>query len=204
MSINTDYSYEINSVDEASRSMVVTYSSEGREPVQVGARLPYEGEPLEAVIAQFSPVQFWLMKEATVSVPTVGTTGEFVKPVPPPVTLESTKAEKKAKIADWRWAREVGGVTVGGAKIRTDRESQAQVTSAFTSLANNLIESVDFKTADGTWVTLGLAQVSAVAQAVATHVQQSFTIEKQLVALVDAVTTIEEVQAIDPDVVYVV
>ena len=205
--MNTNYSYEINSVDEASRSMVVTYSSAGRDPITMGTRLPLVGESLEAVIEQFSPMQFWLMREVEVEVPTVGTIGEFVAPQPAdpaPVTLESSKIDKKKEIADWRWRREVGGVNVGGTRILTDRESQAQITSAYTSLANNLVASVDFKTADGTWVALGLLEVSAVAQAVAAHVQQSFSLEKQLGQMVDAAETIEQVQAIEPEVVYVV
>lgn len=199
---NIDYSYEIMLVDSASKHMVVNYTAKGFAPMQIGIRLPYEGEDVEAVIRQYAPVNLWVVNNTQVVTPTAGTKGEFKAPEPPPVTLESVKADKKTQIADWRWNREVGGVNFGDAKIRTDRESQAQITSTLTSLEQGLLTSVDFKAQDGTWITLTLDGVQAVARAVAQHVQQSFTIERQLVEMVDAAMTIEEVQAINPDVVY--
>lgn len=202
--VNINYSYEIVFVDAPSKCMVVQYTTEGFPPMQISTRLPYEGEDVEAVIHQYAPVSLWVLSKTPVVAPAAGTKGEFKAPEPPPVTLESAKADKKAQIADWRWHREVSGVNVGGTKIRTDRESQAQITSTLTSLEQGLLTSVDFKAQDGTWLPLTLDDVKAVARAVAQHVQQSFTIERQLVEMVDAAETIEEVQAINPDVVYVV
>ena len=202
--VNINYSYEIVFVDAPAKCMVVQYTAEGFPPMQISTRLPYKGEPVEAVIQQFAPVNLWALSTAPVVAPETGINGEVKAPEPPPVTLESTKADKKAQIAEWRWHREVGGVNVGGTKVRTDRESQAQITSTLTSLEQGLLSTVDFKAQDGTWITLTLDEVKAVARAVAQHVQQSFTIERQLVEMVDAAETIEEVQAINPDVVYVV
>lgn len=202
--ININYSYEIVLVDAPSKCMVVKYTTEGFPPMQISTRLPYEGEDVEAVIRHYAPVNLWALSKAPVVAPELGTKGEVKAPEPPPVTLESVKTDKKVQIAEWRWQREVGGVNVGGTKIRTDRESQAQITSTLTSLEQGLLSSVDFKAQDGTWITLTLDEVKAVARAVAQHVQQSFTIERQLVEMVDAAETIEEVQAINPDVVYVV
>jgi len=199
---NIDYSYEIVLVDTASKYMVVQYTAEGFAPMQIGTRLPYEGEGIEAVIRKYAPVNLWVLNNTPVVTPAAGTKGEFKAPEPPPVTLESVKADKKAQIADWRWNREVGGVNFGDAKIRTDRESQAQITSTLTSLEQSLLTSVDFKAQDGTWITLTLDEVQAVARVVAQHVQQLFTVERQLVEMVDAAETIEEVRAINPDVVY--
>lgn len=202
--VNINYSYEIVFVDAPSKCMVVKYTAEGFPPMQISTRLPYEGEDVEAVIHQYAPVNLWVLSKTPVVAPKTGTKGEFKVPEPPPLTLETAKAAKKAEIADWRWQREVSGVNVGGTKIRTDRESQAQITSTLTSLEQGLLTSVDFKAQDGSWIKLTLDEVKAVARAVAQHVQQSFTIERQLVEMVDAAETIEEVQAINPDVVYVV
>jgi hypothetical protein len=76
------YNYEIIAVDEQARCMEVVYTSEGRQTMHVGARLPYQGESLEAVIEMFSPVAYWLEQERAVLVPAVGTSGTIVPPEP--------------------------------------------------------------------------------------------------------------------------
>jgi hypothetical protein len=111
-------------------------------------------------------------------------------------SLEAVQAKKRQEIAYWRYRTEVGGVTVNGARILTDRESQAQLTGALASLQNNLITGVNWKTADGTFVSLGLLEVRAIATAVAQHVQSSFDAEKAYLEQVNACTTVEEVAAI--------
>jgi len=77
------YNYEIIAVDQAARCMEVVYTSEGRQTMHIGARLPYEGEELEAVIAMYSPVVYWLEQERAIQVPQVGTSGTIV-PSPMP------------------------------------------------------------------------------------------------------------------------
>jgi hypothetical protein len=42
--MNIDYTYEIVEVDAAAKCMVVVYSAEGHETMQIGAPLPFEGE----------------------------------------------------------------------------------------------------------------------------------------------------------------
>lgn len=69
------YTYEIISVDPAARCMEIVYSSAGRQTMHIGARLPFEGESLEAVVEMYSPVAYWLQQEVPVVVPEVGTTG---------------------------------------------------------------------------------------------------------------------------------
>jgi hypothetical protein len=71
------YTYEIVSVDPAARCMEIVYSSEGRQTMHIGARLPFEGESLESVVEMYSPVAYWLEQEAPVVVPQVGTTGSM-------------------------------------------------------------------------------------------------------------------------------
>jgi hypothetical protein len=73
--MSIEYTYNIISVDPAARCMEVVYSSRGRQTMHIGARLPFEGESLEAVIEMYSPVAYWLEQEIPVFVPQVGTTG---------------------------------------------------------------------------------------------------------------------------------
>jgi hypothetical protein len=79
--MSIEYTYEIISVDEAARCMEVVYTSEGRQTMHIGARLPFVGESLEAVIQMYAPVAYWLEQEAEVVVPDVGV-GGVVVPTP--------------------------------------------------------------------------------------------------------------------------
>jgi hypothetical protein len=193
--MSIQYTYEIISVDQAARVMEVVYSSEGRQTMHIGARLPFVGESLEAVIDMFSPVAYWREQEAQVIVPALGsgTIGQ-----PEVETLESAKAKKLSEIAVWRFGRETAGVTLNGASIRTDRESQAQLTGAYTSLKNGFLTSVNWKDANGQWVALSLAQIEPIAIAVAQHVQACFDAEMVLAQQVAAAQTIEAVNAVVP------
>lgn len=69
------YTYEIVSVDSEARCMEIVYTSEGRQTMRVGARLPFEGESLQDVVEQYSPVVYWLEQETPVIVPEVGASG---------------------------------------------------------------------------------------------------------------------------------
>lgn len=73
--MSIQYTYEIIAVDQAARVMEVVYSSEGRQTMHIGARLPFEGESLEAVIQMYAPVAYWIEQELLVVVPEVGTSG---------------------------------------------------------------------------------------------------------------------------------
>jgi hypothetical protein len=191
--MSIQYTYEIISVDEASRVMEVVYSSEGRQTMHISARLPYKGEALESVIEMFSPVAYWQDQEAEVVVPELGS-GSVGQAIPE--TLESVKIQKLAEIAEWRYTAEISGVTLNGASIRTDRESQAQITGAYTSLKNGFLASVNWKDANGQWVSLSLEQIEPIAIAVAQHVQACFDAEMALAQQVNAAQTIEAVNAV--------
>jgi hypothetical protein len=76
--MNITYKYQIINVNEQARCMEVVYSSEGRQTMHIGARLPYEGEQLEDVIKMFAPVQLWIESEKLVVPPEVGLSGQIV------------------------------------------------------------------------------------------------------------------------------
>ena len=196
------YTYEIINVDPQARCMEIVYRSEGRQTMHIGARLPYQGETLETIVQMYAPIAYWQEQEAQVIVPEVGAAGEIAPLNSGPMTLESAKAAKLAEIANWRFQRETSGIVLNGVRIKTDRESQAAITGAFITLSQGLVSSVDWKADNGQWIQLGLTEMTAVAQAVATHVQQCFSLEKSYVDQVNAATTIEEVQAIVPEPIF--
>jgi hypothetical protein len=89
--LTIEYTYEIASVDAQARCMEVIYTAAGHPTMRVGARLPYEGEALEAVVAMFAPVRYWEELITPVSIPQVGQTGVIAPVVPQaPQPVETT------------------------------------------------------------------------------------------------------------------
>lgn len=109
-------------------------------------------------------------------------------------TALRARAEKLVALAALRYQKETAGIGVGAVRVRTDRESQAQLSGAYLSLKEGLIADTPWKAADG-WLPLTLAEIAPVAQAVAAHVRVCFGNER---AHAQAIAQLpEEVAAID-------
>ncbi len=200
--MSIEYTYEVIAVDAAAKCMEVVYTSTGRQTMHIGARLPFVGESVESVISMYAPVAYWQEQETPVSDVAVGLAGSVAAEQPQVATLETSKRDKLAQIAKWRYEREISGVTVNGVKVSTDRESQAALNGAFTSMSQGFISSVEWKTSTGSFVTLGLEAITQIAQAVAVHVKTSFSLEKEYVDQVNAADSIEAVNSIVPETVF--
>jgi hypothetical protein len=107
-----------------------------------------------------------------------GVIGPYVLPT---VTVD----DLLAYAASVRYAREVGGITVGGVPISTDRESQAMLTGAHSFVAANSEATIRWKS-DAGFVTLDAAQITALALAVGAHVQACFAREADVTGLISA------------------
>lgn len=108
----------------------------------------------------------------------------------PPPTWEQIRAAKFAELADLRWAREVGGISLpDGTPIRTDRTTQAALTSAMASVQAGTITETDWKLESG-WITLRGPQIVAIAGAVARHVKACFRAERVVYEAVDEVVDV--------------
>ena len=108
-----------------------------------------------------------------------------------PYSLAEAQAEKKGELAAARWTAETGGVD----GIRTDRESQAMITGAALKAMQDSEYTCKWKTETG-FVTLTAPQILAVANAVRAHVQDCFDHEAELLALVEAAETMEDLEGI--------
>jgi hypothetical protein len=106
-------------------------------------------------------------------------------PVPPPTT-----ADLIAYAADARYRRETVGITVNGAAIATDRQSQAMIAGAFTYLQQRPDATIQWKTASGAFVALAAADLAMIAQVVGTHVQACFAKEAEVFAAISAGTVV--------------
>lgn len=108
-----------------------------------------------------------------------------------------TQASLLSEVAAKRWQVETGGILVAGHPIATDRESQAQVTSAYTSLKGGLIADTPWKTADGSFTLVTLAELEPAAQAVAAHVRACFAAEQAHDEAINALETQGELDGYD-------
>lgn len=110
-------------------------------------------------------------------------------------TLDEAKIKKLGELAVARYAAEIAGVAVNGARVRTDRESQAMITGAALQAVDDPSYACRWKTENG-FVQLDAEQIKIVAKAVRRHVQAQFDREAALTAQVEAAKTIEDVEAI--------
>lgn len=117
-------------------------------------------------------------------------------PAPPEPTFDELKAQKKQEIAAARYEAETAGTTINGITIDTGRDSQALITGAAVAAMLDDDYSLNWKTTAG-FIHLSAPEIIAVAQAVRAHVQSCFDREGELVALVDAAQTSEELDAIE-------
>lgn len=102
-----------------------------------------------------------------------------------------------AELASYRFEFETGGlVLAGGLRILTDRESQAQLSSAFVTLQSGLVPDTDWKAANG-WEVVTLEQITPIATAVAAHVRGCFRGESRVQTAILAASTMAEIDAID-------
>ena len=108
-----------------------------------------------------------------------------------------TQTSLLAEVAAKRWQVETGGISIGSTPIATDRESQAQVSSAYASLKGGLITDTPWKAMDGSFTLFTLAEIEPVAQAVAAHVRACFAAERAHSEAISAMMTQAGLDAYD-------
>ena len=119
----------------------------------------------------------------------------MLEPGPGETPLSIARAKKLQKLAVARYAAEIAGMTMNGAHVRTDRESQAMITGAALQAVDDPTYACRWKTEDG-FVELSAEQIKTVAKAVRAHVQAQFDHEAELAAQVAAAETVQAVEAI--------
>lgn len=105
----------------------------------------------------------------------------------PPSAISITAEQVKEAITAKRWQIETGGLTLHtGVHVATGIDDQNRITSVITNAELAGVEVVDFKAASG-WVSVTVAELKAVAAAIALHVQQCFTAERMHHEAIDAI-----------------
>ena len=100
------------------------------------------------------------------------------------------------QLAAHRFEFETSGLTLeGGLRIKTDRESQAQLANSYVTLKSGLIPDTDWKAANG-WQVGGLAEIEPIAKTMAAHVRACFRGERAAEAAINAAATMADIEAI--------
>jgi len=191
--MNIDFTYAITSVNHATKTMMVSYSATNYPTVSKEVRIPWREEDLDIVLREYAPYGVWWAYNKPTKDIVVGTKGLINsqnKPavkVIPQTDVNTVKAEQISKIAQSRYLYETSGININGTRFKTDRESQAAITSAFISLSQGLLTTVDWKTEPSVWITLDLQKITDVYNAVMTKVQLGHTTEKELVTSINNV-----------------
>jgi Domain of unknown function (DUF4376) len=111
--------------------------------------------------------------------------------------LEAAKTAKRAALADYRWQREVAGMSFMGVPLATDAISQTKYIGAVIAAQIDPQVTIRWKAASGAFLTLDAATIIGVAQAVRAHVQSCFNRESDLVDLINSQTTVPAIEAVD-------
>lgn len=98
-----------------------------------------------------------------------------------------------------RWELETGGITVAGAQIRTDEQSQANITGGVSLMAADPeLAAIDWEAMPGQWVSLDREAMAAIGVAVGRHVQRCFSALRQIQGeITSAPPTITSAEAVD-------
>jgi len=109
--------------------------------------------------------------------------------------LKASKERKRSEIAAARFEAETAGIDVSGFTVRTDRESQALITGAALKAMQDSEYSCRWKGVSG-FIELTAPQILAIADAVRAHVQGCFDREAELLPLIEAAGSPEDLGGI--------
>lgn len=101
-----------------------------------------------------------------------------------------------AELAAHRFSFEVAGLQLaGGMQVKTDRESQSQLSNCFVDLKHGLIPDTDWKGSQ--WQLVDLQQIEPIAKAVAAHRRGCFRGERLVQTAINEASSMDDIEAID-------
>lgn len=101
------------------------------------------------------------------------------------VPEDEIKKRKKQSNAAARYAKEISGVDYNGHLILTDREDINILNSAMEKIRRGLVDDIDWKCGDGSYLVLNSSNIAEIELIVLTHIQGSFAKEKYYNDLID-------------------
>lgn len=107
------------------------------------------------------------------------------------ITEDEIKKQKKQANASARYAKEISGVNYNGHLILTEREDINIINSAMEKIRRGLVEAIEWKCGDGSYLVLDSSNISEIEILVLTHIQGSFSKEKYYNDLIDQGVEVE-------------
>ena len=117
------------------------------------------------------------------------------------ITPAMKEAQAQAALLDYvankRWEKETGGITVSGFAIATDAQSQTKILGARVAADSDSSFTTEWKSPDGTFTTIDAPTIIAISNAVLSHVQSCFALESQIINDIEngIITTKEQVDS---------
>jgi hypothetical protein len=104
------------------------------------------------------------------------------------IEIPWTKPELREQVANWRWARETAGITVGSQSVSTFREEMPVWLGMINdmSLRPGQTAAYEYKPRGGANVTLSPTQVARIYECFAWYVAACFATERTLIQMIDA------------------
>ena len=204
--MNVQYTYTINSVDNETNTMMVSYRSEGLPDALVSTRLPFEGEAVEEVVKSCAPFSFWEMSNLTYTSVEVGVSGtidtssDFTEEEMSK-DIDTLKKEAVDRIIEWRNGKLSNGARYGEELIGGDHKTLNTLRSIKQNIVDGIYVSVDFKLKNGAFTVINASTVDDAIRVVATYMQSIFTEEKAKVEYVNALTDIGAVVEYNPELI---
>lgn len=111
--------------------------------------------------------------------------------------IEEIKSTLKDKVTAYRWRIETGGIRLPtGAIIQTGLDDQNRISSLMSNIHLSGLTEIDFKAANG-WYKITVEDLENIVRAIAQHLQSCFTAERLNHEAIDALQTVEELEAYD-------
>jgi hypothetical protein len=86
--------------------MEVVYEADGYQTMHIGARLPFEGEPLEAIVQMYAPLSYWEQSNNPVAVVQVGLSGVLGEALATPSnSAEAAVARRNTLLVESDWTQ---------------------------------------------------------------------------------------------------
>lgn len=113
---------------------------------------------------------------------------------PPEETLSDAISNKLTQLAAIRYDMETAGVMNGDDFLRTDRESQRQLSGVYAGLSAGFKSELSWKNANGEFIVVTLALIKPIAQCVFSHVQDCFDFEASAAEKISRLTSVAAVK----------
>lgn len=103
----------------------------------------------------------------------------------PEFTEEEVRKQLAERIAAKRYEKEGAGLTIAGATVYTDRETQSKLTAASMRAQRDPDYVVNWKCVDGSFITMDSTMIMHVADMAGDYVQACYNREGELVSLLN-------------------